>query len=142
MANKSTVIKPIQIDHIVLRTLKPKRLIEFYCHVLGCTLERETSASLGLTQLRAGTALIDIVDVNAELGKLGGPAPSPQGNNLDHFCLQIAPTSQALITRHLRSHGIEVGEFRQRYGAQGMGASIYIHDCDGNQLELRCQLRD
>ena len=45
------MIKPLAIDHLVLRTANYRALIEFYCDVIGCTLERETAAEFGLTQL-------------------------------------------------------------------------------------------
>ena len=131
------MIKPVAIDHIVLRSERYRELIDFYCEVIGCTLERETSAEFGLTQLRAGSALIDIVDVHGELGKAGGAAPRPTGNNLDHFCLQIAPFDEAELIKYLRSHGVDCGEFHERYGAEGMGRSLYIRDIDGNTIELR-----
>jgi glyoxylase I family protein len=131
------MIKPVAIDHIVLRSERYRELIDFYCNVIGCTLERETSAEFGLTQLRAGNALIDIVDVNGKLGKAGGAAPRPTGNNLDHFCLQIKPFDEAELITYLQSHGIEIGEFQERNGAQGMGRSLYINDIDGNTVELR-----
>jgi glyoxylase I family protein len=131
------MIKPLAIDHIVLRTAHYRELIDFYCDVIGCTLERETSAAFGLTQLRAGNALIDIVDVTGELGKAGGAAPGPTGNNLDHFCLQIEAFDEAELIAYLQSHGIVCGEFDERNGAQGMGRSLYINDIDGNTVELR-----
>ena len=131
------MIKPIAIDHIVLRSAQYRELIEFYCDVLGCTLERETSAEFGLTQLRAGSALIDIVDVNGELGRKGGAAPGPTGNNLDHFCLQIEAFDEVGLIDYLRSKGVDCGEFHERYGAEGMGRSLYIEDIDGNTIELR-----
>ena len=131
------MIKPVAIDHIVLRSERYRELIEFYCKVIGCTLERETAAEFGLTQLRAGNTLIDIVDVNGELGKTGGAAPGPTGNNLDHFSLQIAAFDEAGLIKYLRSHGVDCGEFHERYGAQGMGRSLYIRDTDGNTVELR-----
>jgi catechol-2,3-dioxygenase len=131
------MIKPIAIDHIVLRTENYRELINFYCDVIGCSLERETSAEFGLTQLRAGNALIDIVDVAGELGKSGGAAPGPTGNNLDHFCLQIEAFDETELIHYLQSHDIDCGEFHQRNGAQGMGRSLYINDIDGNTVELR-----
>ena len=131
------MIKPLAIDHIVLRTKHYRQLIDFYCDVIGCQLERETSAEFGLTQLRADNALIDIVDVNGELGKAGGAAPGPTGNNLDHFCLQIEPFDEAELITYLQSHSIDCGEFHERYGAQGLGRSLYINDIDGNTVELR-----
>jgi catechol 2,3-dioxygenase-like lactoylglutathione lyase family enzyme len=131
------MIKPKAIDHIVLRTDRYRQLIAFYRDVIGCTLERETTAELGLTQLRAGNALIDIVDVEGELGKSGGPAPQQQGNNLDHFCLQIEPFEEHELTAYLDSCGVEYSAFEERYGAQGFGRSIYLKDIAGNTIELR-----
>jgi catechol 2,3-dioxygenase-like lactoylglutathione lyase family enzyme len=135
------MIKPIAIDHIVLRSARYRELIDFYCDVIGCTLERETSSEFGLTQLRAGSALIDIVDVDGELGRKGGAAPGPDGNNLDHFCLQIEAFDEAGLIDYLRSKGVECGEFHERYGAGGMGRSLYISDLDGNTIELRAANR-
>jgi glyoxylase I family protein len=134
------MIKPLAIDHIVLRTEHYRELINFYCDIIGCSLERETSAKFGLTQLRAGNALIDIVDVTGELGKAGGAAPGPAGNNLDHFCLQIEPFDEAELIHYLQSHDIGCDEFHERNGAQGMGRSLYINDIDGNTVELRAAI--
>ena len=136
------MIKPVCIDHIVLRTDHHKELIEFYCTVLGCSLERSTSDDFGLTQLRAGSALIDIVDVHGELGKAGGPAPNQTGNNVDHFCLQIEPFEEHELQAYLEGCGVVCGDFQDRYGAQGMGRSIYIKDLAGNNLELRSTAKE
>ena len=105
--------------------------------MLGCTLERETSDEVGLTQLRAGDSLIDIVNVDGELGKAGGPSPGEKGNNVDHFCLQIEPVGEEALKAYLQGKGIEVGDFQDRYGAQGLGRSIYLKDIAGNTVELR-----
>jgi len=131
------MIKPVALDHIVLRTDRYRELIKFYCDVLGCTLERETSAEFGLTQLRAGNSLIDIVDVSAELGKAGGETPRQTGNNLDHFCLQIEAFDESELIAYLQSHGIDCGEFQERYGAEGLGRSLYLQDIADNNIELR-----
>jgi len=134
------MLKVIGIDHIVLRTSKLQAMLHFYCQVLGCSIERETPSEVGLIQLRAGNALIDLVSVDGELGKKGGGAPTLAENNLDHFCLQLSPISETQITRHLQAHGIKHDDFANRYGAQGFGRSIYIHDPQGNMLELRSQI--
>ena len=130
------MIKPAALDHIVLRTDRYRELIDFYCQVLGCTVERVVP-DFALTQLRAGSALVDIVDVDGELGRLGGPAPGEQGNNVDHFCLQIEPFEEQALQAYLRHCGVEVGDFEDRYGASGMGRSIYLRDPAGNTVELR-----
>ncbi|PCJ35698.1 MAG: VOC family virulence protein [Cellvibrionales bacterium] len=131
------MIKPKAIDHIVLRTDRYKDLIDFYCSVIGCNVERTLPDEIGLTQLRAGSALIDIVDVKGSLGRAGGASPQPTGNNVDHFCLQIEPFDELELKNHLKNHGVEVGDFVERYGAQGMGRSLYLKDLVGNDIELR-----
>ena len=134
------MIEIVGIDHIVLRTTKLNEMLDFYSGVLGCKVERESSYELGLTQLRAGSALIDLVRVDSELGKLGGGPPNKTENNLDHFCLQLKLISEDGIKSHLESQNISVGEFADRYGAQGVGRSIYIQDPEGNTVELRSQI--
>ncbi len=125
-----------KIDHIVLRTANPRQMIAFYCDTLGCKLERELK-DFGLAQLRAGECLIDIVDVESELGKQGGGPPTSDSNNLDHFCLQIEPLDEKKLIDYLKSKNVEVSEFEDRYGAEGSGRSIYIKDTDGNTVELK-----
>jgi glyoxylase I family protein len=125
------------LDHIVLRTSHMDEMLHFYGTVLGCPIERELSPEFGLVQLRAGTALIDLVEVDSELGRVGGGPPTKSDNNMDHFCLQINPQPEEDISRYLASHGIEAGPFERRYGAQGYGNSVYLHDPDGNTVELR-----
>ena len=134
------MIKPIAIDHIVLRTEKYQDLIDFYCDVLGCVVERVLPDDIGLTQLRAGSSLIDIVKVDSALGKAGGEAPKTTGNNVDHFCLQIAAFEETALKNFLISKGVEVSDFEERYGAQGMGRSLYLTDIAGNNIELRAQI--
>ena len=128
------------LDHIVLRTPHMEEMLHFYGTVLGCPIERQLSADMGLVQLRAGTALIDLVDVDSKLGRAGGGPPTEQNNNMDHFCLQLKPQSEEEISRYLASHGIETGPFERRYGAQGFGNSVYLLDPDGNTVELRIRM--
>ena len=71
-----------------------------------------------------------------KLGKSGGEAPKEKGNNLDRFCLQIEPFEEYELKAYLNKCGIEHGEFQDRYGAQGMGCSIYLIDIAGNNIEL------
>ena len=124
------------IDHVVLRVADMDRAVRFYCDVLGCHEERRAEA-IGLIQLRAGAALIDIVGVGSELGRLGGAGPGPEGRNMDHFCLTIEPFDEAALRAHLADHGIAAGAVKKRYGAEGQGPSLYITDPDGNTVELK-----
>ena len=128
------------LDHIVLRTSRMDEMLHFYGTVLGCPIERELSPEFGLVQLRAGTALIDLVAVDSELGRAGGGPPTPSDNNMDHFCLQVNALPEEDISRYLASHGIEAGPFERRYGAQGYGRSVYLRDPEGNTVELRTRV--
>ena len=121
------------IDHIVLRVRELPRSLAFYCDLLGCTVERQ-QPELGLTQLRAGSSLIDLVTLD---GPLGAGQPPGAGRNLEHFCLTVAPFDETALIAWLTARGVEVGESAIRYGAEGEGRSLYIEDPDGNRVELK-----
>jgi catechol 2,3-dioxygenase-like lactoylglutathione lyase family enzyme len=129
-------MKLLGVDHVVLRVRDLDAALGFYVGVLGCTEERRVDA-LGLVQLRAGAALIDLVPVDSPLGKHGGGPPDPDAKNVDHFCLRIEPFELEALAAHLRAHGVEPGEVGERYGADGYGPSMYLRDPDGNVLELK-----
>ena len=126
----------IGIDHVVLRVADAERAIRFYCDVLGCHEERRLE-DIGLYQLRAGAALIDIVPVESEIGRAGGAGPGADGHNLDHFALRIEPFDELALRAHLAAHGVAAGEVSKRYGAEGEGPSLYLTDPDGNTVELK-----
>jgi len=123
-------------DHIVLRVRDKAATLDFYCGVLGLRLDRDRP-ELGLTHLRAGAQLIDLVTLDGTLGKRGGAAPRKGGRNLDHFALQVRPFDEAAIRAHLAARGIEIVEEGRRYGADGEGLSLYVRDPDGNTVELK-----
>jgi catechol 2,3-dioxygenase-like lactoylglutathione lyase family enzyme len=131
------VIRVLHIDHVVLRTSRLAAMTDFYCAVLGCAVERSLPAEIGLTQLRAGAALIDLVDVDSQLGRAGGPAPAAGGRNLDHLCLEIEALEVNELSAWLERRGVKAGAIETRYGASGFGPSMYIADPDGNTVELR-----
>ena len=125
-----------QIDHIVLRVRDVDAMQAFYCDVLGCSVERRQD-TIGLLQLRAGASLIDLVDVEGKLGRMGGAAPGTEGRNLDHLCLRVDPFERDAIVAYLRARGVRLGEFGSRYGAEGEGPSQYLFDPEGNMVELK-----
>ncbi len=124
------------LDHVVIRTADIDAMIKFYSEVVRCPLERSVE-SAGLYSFRAGSALIDLVPVDSEIGKRGGAAPGKEARNMDHFCLMLEDFDEAAIRAHLAEHGVEVGPTENRYGAAGRGPSIYIQDPDGNTVELK-----
>lgn len=125
-----------ELDHLVLRVVDLDGMLQFYCGVLGCTVERRDD-SIGLVQLRAGRSLVDLVWVSGELGRAGGAPPGIGGKNLDHFCLRVEPFDEATIRLHLDGNGVHVGVLETRNGAEGKGPSVYISDPEGNVIELK-----
>ncbi|WP_029046649.1 VOC family protein [Cupriavidus sp. amp6] len=126
----------LDLDHLVLRTADVEALRRFYVDVLGCSVERE-QPDFGLTQLRAGSALIDLVSLDGPLGRAGGAGPGAEGRNLDHFCLRIEPFDESALRAWLSRHGVQASEVAQRFGAEGKGPSLYVSDPDGNVVELK-----
>jgi catechol 2,3-dioxygenase-like lactoylglutathione lyase family enzyme len=130
---------PIQIqgfDHIVLRVRDKDRMLAFYTGVLGCSVDWDRP-DLGLTHLRAGRDLIDLVTLDGPLGRIGGADPGSEGRNLDHFCLRVAPFDESAIRAHLARHAVQIDDSGPRYGAEGEGPSLYVHDPEGNTVELK-----
>ena len=115
------------LDHVVLRVADMDRAIAFYEEVLGLHVERRLE-SIGLVQLRAGAAMIDLVPRTED---------EDDGRNMDHYAVRIEEMDVPALTAHLKRHGIDPGEVRRRYGAEGYGSSIYITDPDGNTVELK-----
>jgi glyoxylase I family protein len=124
------------IDHLVLRVRDIDAMRRFYCDVLGAT-HVAYRPEFGMSHLKAGRSIIDLITVDGTLGKAGGAAPGREGHNLDHLCLRVEPFDQEAIVAHLKRHGVEVGEIRRRYGAEGNGISIYLQDPEGNTVELK-----
>ena len=122
------------LDHVVLRVADMDRALGFYCGVLGCVEERPVER-IGLVQLRAGRAMIDLIPSGSGVSgesRSGGPE-----RNLDHFALRIEPFEEEALRAHLTRHGITAGEVAIRYGAEGSGPSLYINDPHGNTVELK-----
>jgi glyoxylase I family protein len=132
-ANPITILG---LDHIVLRVRDVAGMQRFYCDVLGCSVEK-VQAEIGLTQLRAGRSLIDLVDVAGKLGRMGGAPPGAEGRNMDHLCLRVERLDGAAVSAWLQASAVPPGEIVSRYGAEGDGPSMYITDPEGNVVELK-----
>jgi glyoxylase I family protein len=124
------------IDHVVLRVKDIDAMRRFYCEVLGAQ-HVAYRQQFGMSHLRVGASMLDLVEVGGPLGKPGGAAPGREGRNMDHVCFRVEPFDQEAIVAHLRQHGVEVGEIRSRFGAEGNGISIYLADPEGNTVELK-----
>jgi catechol 2,3-dioxygenase-like lactoylglutathione lyase family enzyme len=118
-------VKVTGLDHIVLRCADVERSLEFYCDVLGLEGERVEEwrrADAPFPSVRlTPTTVIDL---------FGG---GPNGTNLDHFCLVIEPVDLDGLAKEFP----EAQRADHLFGAQGYASSLYVHDPDGNTVELR-----
>lgn len=123
------------LDHVVLLVNDMDEAELFYREVIGCTVERRL-AGYGMLQLRAGAALIDLVDIGSEAGSWGRPEVAG-GRNMDHVCIATGRWEEDAMRAHLAAHGVEIIEEGIRGGARGEGLSFYVKDPSGNVLELK-----
>ena len=90
----------------------------------------ESLDRISLVQLRAGASLPDLVPTQPERG----PGRC-RAWTISTF--RGEPFDRDAIVSRLTPFGISVGETVERYGAEGTGPSIYFHDPEGNQIELK-----
>ena len=108
-------------------------MVRFYEQALGFNVERRLDR-LNLVQMRAGASMLDLI-----LSDVQPMPPNAEGApNMDHLCFRIEPFDRGGDRQaRLGPLGISVGETFQRYGAEGTGPSVYFHDPEGNQIELK-----
>jgi glyoxylase I family protein len=115
-----------RIDHVVLRVRDLPAMVQFYERALGFQVERRLDR-ISLVQMRAGASMLDLI-----AAERAESAP-----NMDHLCFRIEPFDRDAIVTRLQPLGISIGETVERYGAEGNGPSVYFHDPEGNQIELK-----
>jgi glyoxylase I family protein len=123
------------IDHILVLVNGMKPAVQFYTEVLGCTVEGALP-QYGMLQLRAGAALIDLVDISAPEAAWAKP-PVAGGRNFDHLCLALGVHNEAALRRHLARHHVEIIEEGVHGGSRGESLSLYVRDPSGNVIELK-----
>jgi glyoxylase I family protein len=122
-------LRVAELDHVVVRCTDQVRTLDFYTRILGLTEERRLEV-IGLIQLRAGAGLVDLVPAEAP--------PAFEQRNVDHFCLGVETEDMDALVRWLGAQGVTVmGDPMPRYGARGMGLSVYVNDPEGNVVELK-----
>ena len=127
------------LDHVVLRAKDIDRMLGFYRDVLGLPIAKHNKP-LGLWHLKAGSSMIDLVDMFGPLGKAGGPTPG-EARNVDHLALKIEPFDETAILAYFDSKGVNAEPAKTRFGADGNGPSIYLSDPEGNGVELKGMAR-
>ena len=62
-----------EIDHLVLRVYDVERMRRFYCEVLGAE-HVAWRPEFGMSHLRVGRSMVDLITIEGPLGKPGGPS--------------------------------------------------------------------
>ena len=114
------------LDHIVLNVADSKRSLRWYRDRLGLSPVRYDEWKAGdapfvSVRIDEGT-IIDLVETERS------------GENLGHFALWITGDVEEIAAHS----DVEVVRRSPRvYGARGWGSAVYVHDPDGNEVELR-----
>jgi catechol 2,3-dioxygenase-like lactoylglutathione lyase family enzyme len=120
-------VSVIELDHIVLNVFDVERSLRFYCDELGLEGVR-------VDEWRRQEVFFPSVRVNA--GTLLDLLRLPRsGENVDHFCLVVAPVDFEALKASGRFEVVDGPD--RRFGARGDGTSLYIRDPDRNLVELR-----
>ena len=130
-----------ELDHIVLNVKDIDRSLAFYTGVLGLKAERVQEfkeGKIGFPSVRInGDTIIDLFPMkNASAGQ----ASAEQAvGNLNHFCLVVEKEDFSGIVDYLKGHSVAIlrGPI-SRWGARGRATSVYFHDPDENEVEIRC----
>jgi catechol 2,3-dioxygenase-like lactoylglutathione lyase family enzyme len=123
-----------ELDHIVLNVKDIDRSLEFYANVLGLKIERLEefrAGKIGFPSVRInGDTIIDLFPAKEAVNRPG---------NLNHFCVVVEKNDFEGIVEYLNGHGVKIlnGPI-SRWGARGRAISVYFHDPDQNEIEIRC----
>lgn len=115
------------VDHVVLNVADVERSLAWYCDELGLARER-------VEEWRRGEAPFPSVRVDGGF-VIDLFAAERTGVNLDHLCLTVAPTDFDAFKSSGRFRVVDGPA--PRWGAGGMGTSLYVLDPDDNTVELR-----
>ena len=123
------MVRVTGFDHLVLIVADVEKSLDWYCGYLG--LEevrvdewRKGEAPFPSARVSEGTIIDFVPRAPGEVDRNGR-------GNVDHICLVVEPTDLS-----------ELGEGGPRFGARGVGTSVYIDDPDGNVVELADWQRD
>ena len=121
------VLQVTGLDHIVLTVADVEQSLAWYTGELGLVSERVQEWRDGQVPFPSvrvdGTTIIDFF------------AGERTGTNVDHLCLVVEPVDLEAVAESGRFD--VVSGPRPVFGAQGMGIGLYVHDPDGNVVELR-----
>jgi len=119
----------VEIGHVHLKVSDLQRALTFYCDVLGFELTQRYGTQAAFVS--AG-GYHHHIGLNTWDSRGGSPPPSGT-TGLYHFAIRY-PTAESLgdALRRLRTAGIQL----EGASDHGVSLALYLHDPDGNGLEL------
>ena len=119
-------VKVVGFDHVVVNTLNAEAMLAFYCDELGLEPVR-------VDEWRRGEVLFPSVRVHAR--DAHRPVPG-RADRREHE--PLLPGDRADRSRRARRRASRARDRADGlFGAQGFASSVYVHDPDGNTVELR-----
>jgi catechol 2,3-dioxygenase-like lactoylglutathione lyase family enzyme len=120
-------------DHFVLTVAHVDQSAAFYRDVLGLAQEDSGQKTRGAVSLRCGDILLRL---RPKTNATGAVVASQLSTGCFDFCLRSQLSSDQVLSR-LTAAGVPIvaGPVR-RHGSQGEMTSIYVHDPDGNLVEI------
>lgn len=118
----------LAFDHLVLVVSDVERTLDWYTEHAGLSLVRIDEWRQGeapFPSLRVNeSTIIDVIPGRSE--------EASERGHLDHICFVVSEADRAALAA-----GLEVVDQGTRYGARGLGESIYVRDPDGLMVEFR-----
>jgi catechol 2,3-dioxygenase-like lactoylglutathione lyase family enzyme len=119
----------LALDHFVLVASDVERTLDWYARHVGLRPMRVDdwrAGEVSFPSLRVDEAtIVDVIPGYADDGR----------GHVDHICFVVSEADLAALTDDPELEIVDQGE---RYGARGVGQSIYVRDPDGLMVELRC----
>jgi catechol 2,3-dioxygenase-like lactoylglutathione lyase family enzyme len=117
------------LDHLVLVVSDIDRSLAWYgrrAGLSGVRVEEWRHGEAPFPSLRINdSTIIDLVPGDVGAGR----------GHLDHICFVV---SESELDGLARDPELEVVDRGERFGARGLGQSIYVRDPDGLLVEFRC----
>jgi catechol 2,3-dioxygenase-like lactoylglutathione lyase family enzyme len=119
----------LALDHLVLVVSDIERALAWYgrhAGLAGVRVDEWRNDEAPFPSLRVDdSTIIDLIPGD----------PAADCGHLDHICFVVSPSG---LDGLAAEPGLEVVERGERFGARGLGQSIYVRDPDGLLVEFRC----
>jgi len=122
-------IKPRGVVHFSIPVSDLEASKRFYTEILGLTFLRESPA-YQLIFLQAGKDHVVLAKSDTPI------KPNAEGGRRVHHAFAIEPAAYESAKAYLQENGVKIVDEENRTSGTFPGRQFYIHDPDGNVIEL------